>query len=129
MARIKREGKGRKGKGRKRYYKNAQKCYISHPCSECPNDAIFTKFVIVVDLTCVMTYANFGWYRLKGGHFALYKIYLFPHDFTGWPYNRQALTCCRDRKIDNLFAVLNDINTNIKQNTLKLMAGAGCKKD
>ena len=45
MARIEKErkGKGRKGKGRKRYYKNAQKCYISHPCSEGPNDAVFTK--------------------------------------------------------------------------------------
>ena len=62
MARIKQErkGKGRKGKGRKRYYKNAQKCYISRPYSEGPNDAIFTKFGTVVDLTCVMTYVTFG---------------------------------------------------------------------
>ena len=60
MAKIK---KGREGKEKKRYYKNAQKCYISHPCSEGPNDAIFTKFGTVVDLTYVMTYANYGWNR------------------------------------------------------------------
>ena len=64
------KGKGREGKERKRCYKNAQKCYISHPCSESPNDAIFTKFSTVVDLIYLMTYANFGWTRLKGGHFA-----------------------------------------------------------
>ena len=88
MARIK--------KGRKRYYKNAQKCYISHPCSEGPKNAIFTKFSTVVDLTCEMTYANFGWYQLKGGHFAAVHNLPFSHDFNGWPNNRQALTCCRD---------------------------------
>ena len=62
----------------RRYYKNAQKCYILHPCIECPNDAIFTKFGTVVDLTCVMTYANFGRYRLKGGHFAAVQSLPFP---------------------------------------------------
>ena len=67
MARIK---KARNGKERKRYYKNVQKCYISHPCSEGSNYAIFTKLCTVVDLTYVMTYTNFGWYRLKGGHSA-----------------------------------------------------------
>ena len=56
MARIKKE---REGKERKRYYKNAQKCYISHLCSEGPRDAIFTKFDTVVDLTYVITYAYF----------------------------------------------------------------------
>ena len=66
MARIK---KGRTGNEKKRYYKNAQ-CYISHPCSEGPNDAISTKFGTVVDLTYIMAYAHFVWYRLKGGHFA-----------------------------------------------------------
>ena len=76
MAKIKKE---RKGKGRKRYYKNAQKCNISHPCSEGLNDAIFTKFGTVVDLTYGMTYAHFGCNRLKGGGTLwLYKIYLFP---------------------------------------------------
>ena len=65
-----RKSKDWKEKGGTRFYKNAQKCYISHPCSEGPNDAIFSKFGTVVDLTCVMTYASFGWYQLKGGHFA-----------------------------------------------------------
>ena len=41
---------------------------ISHPCSEGPNDAISTKFGTVVDLIYIIIYANFGWYRLKGGH-------------------------------------------------------------
>ena len=48
------DGKNKKGKERKRYYKNAQKCYISHPFSEGPNDTIFTKFGTVVDLTWPM---------------------------------------------------------------------------
>ena len=65
MARIKNE---RNGKERKKYYKNTQKCYISHPYSEGSNDAISTKFGTIVDLTYAMTYANFGWYRLKGEH-------------------------------------------------------------
>ena len=43
-----------------------------------------------------MTYANFGCNRLKGGHFATVQNLPFTHDFNGWPYNRQALTCCRD---------------------------------
>ena len=73
----------REGKERKRYYKNTQKCSISHPCSEGPNDAIFTKFGTVVDLTYVMTCANFGWYRLKGGHFAAVQHLPFSHDFNG----------------------------------------------
>ena len=93
------DGKNKKGKEwkeGKRYYKNAQKCYISHPCSEGPNDAIFTEFGVVVDLTYVMTYANFGWYRQKGGHFLAVQNLPFTHDFNGWPYNRQALTCCRE---------------------------------
>ena len=65
-----RKGKERKEKGRTRYYKNAQKRYISHPCSKGPNDAIFTTFGTVVDLTYVMTYARFCCYRLNGGHSA-----------------------------------------------------------
>ena len=70
--------------------------YISHPCSESPNDAIFIKFG-TVGLTYVMTYANFGCNRLKGGrHFAAVQNLPLSHDFNGWPYNRQALTCCRD---------------------------------
>ena len=89
MARNK-KGKGRKGKGRKGKdtIKNAQKCYISHSCSEGPSDAISTKFGTVVDLTYVMTYVNFGWNRLKSGHFAAVQNLPFSHDFNGWPYNR-----------------------------------------
>ena len=78
MARIKKE---RKGKERKRYHKNAQTCYISHPCSDDPNDAIFTKFGTVVDLTYVMTYAYFGCYRSKGGHSAAVQSLPISHDF------------------------------------------------
>ena len=48
------------------------------------------------DSTYVMTYAHFGWNRLKGGHFVAVQNLPFSHDFNGWPYNRQALTCCRD---------------------------------
>ena len=65
-------------------------------CSEGPNDAIITKFSTVVNLTYVMTYANFGWYRLNGGHSAAVQNLPFSHDFNGWPYSRQAQTCCRD---------------------------------
>ena len=64
--------------GRKRYNKDAQKCYISHPCSQDPNDAIFTKFGTVIDLTYVMTYANYGCNRLKGGHSAAVQNLPFP---------------------------------------------------
>ena len=94
MARIKTE-REKKGKERKRYNKNVQRCYISHPCSESPNNAIFFKFGTVADLTYVMAYANFGQNWLKGGHFAAVQKLPFPHDFNGWPFNRQALTCCR----------------------------------
>ena len=72
------KGKEREGKERKRYYKNAQKCNTSHPCSEGPNNAIFTEFGTVVDLIYGMTYANFGWNRLKGGHFAAVHNFHFP---------------------------------------------------
>ena len=75
MARIKKE---REGKERTRYYQNEQKGYISDPRSEVSNDAIFIKCGTVVDLTCVMTYANFGWNRLKGGHFAAVHNLPFP---------------------------------------------------
>ena len=87
MARIKREGKKREGKGSKRYYKNAQKCYISHPSSEDPNDAIFTKFNTFVDPTYVMTNAKFGWNLLECGPFAAVQKLPFSYGFNGWPYN------------------------------------------
>ena len=47
-------GKKKKGKDRKRHNKNAQKSYISHPCSESPNNAISTKCGTVVDLIYVL---------------------------------------------------------------------------
>ena len=71
MARIKKERKGKE---------NAQKCYISHPCSEGPNDAIFTKFGTVVDLNLRNDLCKFGLQSVEGGGgtLRLYKIYLFP---------------------------------------------------
>ena len=75
---------------------HAQKRYISYPCSESPNDAIFTTFGTVVDLTYVMTSAHFVCYQLKGEHSMAVHNLPFSHDLNGWPYNRQALTCCRD---------------------------------
>ena len=89
MARIKKErqGKRREGRERKRFYKNAQKGYIAHPCSEGPNDAIFNQFGSVVDRTYVMTCAHFGWNRFKRGHFAAVQKLPFSRDFNGWPYN------------------------------------------
>ena len=83
-------------KGKEKILKNAQNCYISPPRSEGPNDAIFTKFSTVVDLTYVMTYSNFGRYRLEDGYSAAIHNLPFSHDFNCWPYNRQAVTCCRD---------------------------------
>ena len=74
MARIK---NGWKGKGRRRYYKNAQKCYISHPCSEGSNDAIFSKFGTVVDLTHIMISANLVAIGRRVDTLRLYKIYIF----------------------------------------------------
>ena len=93
MARIKKgREKERKGKDKK----SALQCYISHPFSGCPNDVIFTKFGTSVDLTYVMTFANFDCNRLKGEHFVVVHNLPFSNDFNGWPYNRLALTCCRD---------------------------------
>ena len=93
--------KEREGKEKKRYYKNALKCYISHSCSEGPIGAIFTKFGTGVDLTYIMTCATFGCYRLKGGHSAAVQNLPFSLDFNGWPYIRQALTYCRDAPIQS----------------------------
>ena len=75
MARIKKE---RKGKERDRYYKNAQKCYTSHPCSGVPDGAIMTKFGTAIDDTYVMTSSNFGCYRLRDGHLAVVQNLPFP---------------------------------------------------
>ena len=63
---------------RNRYNENAQRCNISNPCSEGPNDAIFTKFGTIIDLTYVITFANFGCNQLKGRHSAVVQMYLFP---------------------------------------------------
>ena len=83
-------------KGKEKILKNAQNCYISHPCSEGTNVAIFIKFGTVVDLTYVITKAIFGSHRLKGGHFAAVQNLPFSHYLNGGPHNRQAPTCCRD---------------------------------
>ena len=71
-------------------------CYISHLCREAPDDAIFTKFDTAIDLTDFMTSANFGCDRLRDVHSAVVQNLPFPYDFNDGPYNRQALTCCRD---------------------------------
>jgi hypothetical protein len=62
--------KGSGGNGMKKYYKNAQICFISYPCSEDSNDAMFTRFGTIGN-TClyVLISVNVGCYRLKGGHF------------------------------------------------------------
>ena len=78
------------------YYKNKRKCYISHPCSEGPSDSFFIEFGTRVDLTYVMTSANCGCYRLKGRHYTVVHILPLSHDFNGWSFNRQVLTCCCD---------------------------------
>jgi len=70
----------------------------SHPRNEVADDVIVKKFGTAVDLTYVMTAANFGCCRLNGGHYAVVKNVPFPYNFNGWPYNiyyRQALRCCR----------------------------------
>ena len=79
----------------RKFYKKVHKCNSSHPCSEGQNGALFTKFGTVVDLINILTNANFGRYRLKGGHSAASQNLPIPHGFNGWLYNRQALTCCR----------------------------------
>ena len=49
-----------------------------------------------------MTYADFGWYRLNGGHSAAVKNLPFSHDLNGWPYDRQALTWSCDFHYNNM---------------------------
>ena len=71
MARIKKERD-------RYYYKNAQKCYTSHPCRGVPDGAIRTKFVTAIDDTNVMTSANFGCNRLRDGHLAVVQNFHFP---------------------------------------------------
>ncbi len=75
MARIK---KGRKGKERDRYYKNAQECYTSHPCRGVPDGAIITNCGTAIDDINVMTSANFGCNRLRDGHLAVVQNFHFP---------------------------------------------------
>ena len=64
-----------------------------------------------------MTYANFGCYRLKGGHSAAVKNLPSSHDFNVWPYNRQALTCCRDLVEITSFGP--SLYTGVKYNTFE----------
>ena len=54
-----------------------------------------------------MIYANFGGNRSIGGHSAAVQNLPFSHDFNGCPYNRQALTCCRDN--DKATKYANDV--------------------
>ena len=68
MARIKKKREGKKGKDTIKTHKGV----IFHTrVTKTPNVAISTKLGTVVDLTYVVIYANFGWYRLKCGHFAV----------------------------------------------------------
>ena len=65
-------------------------------CRKVPDGAIVTKFGTAVNVSYVMTYANFGCDRLINVHSGAVQNLLFSYYFTGWPYNRQALTRCRD---------------------------------
>ena len=89
------DGKNKKGK-----------CFISHPCSGSPNDAIFTKLETVVDLTYIPISAKFGCYRFKCGHSAVVQNIPFPYDFNGWPYNKHALTCFCDVVVQSLLTLI-----------------------
>ena len=74
--RIKKDSKGKAG--RDINYKNAQKCYTSHPCRGVPDGAIITKFGTAIEGTYVITSANFGCYRLRDGHLAVVQNFHFP---------------------------------------------------
>jgi len=65
-------------------------------CRKVPDGAIVTKFGTAVNVPYVMTYANFGCDRLINVHSGAVQNLLFSYYFTGRPYNRQALTRCRD---------------------------------
>ena len=65
-------------------------------CGKVPDGAIVTKFGTAVNVPYVMTYTNFGCDRLINVNSGAVQNLLFSYYFTGWPYNRQALTRCRD---------------------------------
>ena len=88
MARIKKE--------RDRYYKNAQKRYVSYLCSKVSDNAIITKFGTTVDLIDIIISAKFSDNRLKGEPSGDVQNLPFSVYLIGRPYNRQALACCRD---------------------------------
>ena len=97
-----RDGKNKKGNGMegKICYKNARSVIISHPCSGGPNDLIFTKFGTVLYRTYVNDLCKFWLLSVEGWAFCGCTKFTFSHDFNGWHYNRQALTCCRDCEPD-----------------------------
>jgi len=60
------------------------------------------KFCMVVDITDVVTYTNFGDHRLSGFWVAGGQISPFPIDFHRRPYNTLALPCECVMAISNL---------------------------
>ena len=54
---------------------------------------IWIKFCMVVDITDIVTYTNFGDHRLRGLWVAGGQISPFPIDFHRRPYNTLALPC------------------------------------
>ena len=74
MARIKKERKGKERKGKATI--KTHKSVIFH--TRVANNAIITKFGIVVDLTYIIFYAKFGCNRLKGEHSAAVHNLPFP---------------------------------------------------
>ena len=65
-------------------------------CTEVPDGAILTKFGRAAEVTYVMTCANLFCNQLRGVDSGVAQNLPFLHHFTGRPYNRQALACCRD---------------------------------
>ena len=56
-------------------------------------EAIWLKFGMLVDITDVVTYTNFGDHRLRGFWVAAGQIFPTPIDFHRRPYNTLALPC------------------------------------
>jgi len=55
--------------------------------------SIWIKFCVVIDITNVVTYANFCDHRLRGFWVAGGQSSSFPIDFDRHPYNTLALPC------------------------------------
>ena len=64
---------------------------------------IWIKFCLVVDITDIVTYANFGDHRLRGFWVAGGQISPFPIDFDRRPYNTLALPCDAGHATDHTF--------------------------